>query len=108
MLIIGLNTDYSIKTLKGNDRPYTNQNDRAEILSTFDCIDYIVMFDENTPMKLIELIKPDVITKGGDYTPETVVGKKYIESYGGKIKIIPLQEGYSTTNLIKKVIGERK
>ncbi len=97
-LVVGLNTDNSIKRIKGNDRPINNQNDRKIMLESLDFVDEVILFDEDTPEQLIKNIKPNIITKGGDYTIETVVGHEL-----AKVVIIPSVENYSTTNTITKL-----
>ncbi len=103
ILILGLNTDYSVRILKGENRPVINEKDRAEILSSLECIDFIVFFNEDTPLELVKKIKPDVIVKGGDYSADVVVGEDIVKAYGGKVVIIPLIEEYSTTKIIQKI-----
>lgn len=103
MLIIGLNDDHSVRELKGPERPVNNQNHRAYLLSALQCVDSVVLFNEETPIKLIEAIKPDVLVKGGDYTPETVVGADIVEKHGGKTVILDLIDGLSTTGTIAKM-----
>lgn len=98
-LIVGLNTDRSVKRLKGNLRPVNNQNARALALAALQCVDAVVMFGEDTPEELIRLVKPDYLVKGGDYHLSEIAGRQY----AGEVCIIPLTEGYSTTNLIKKI-----
>jgi D-beta-D-heptose 7-phosphate kinase/D-beta-D-heptose 1-phosphate adenosyltransferase len=105
-LVVGLNTDASIKRLKGNGRPILSNQDRAAILSALECVDLVVHFDEDTPLRLIEAIRPDILVKGSDYTPEQVVGKDVVESYGGCVKLVDLIQGYSTTQLTQRVIAE--
>ncbi|MFZ1984259.1 MAG: bifunctional D-glycero-beta-D-manno-heptose-7-phosphate kinase/D-glycero-beta-D-manno-heptose 1-phosphate adenylyltransferase HldE [Desulfatitalea sp.] len=105
-LVIGLNTDASIKRLKGSGRPILSEQDRAAMLSALECVDLVVHFDEDTPVRLIEAIRPDILVKGSDYTPEKVVGKEIVESYGGCVKLVDLVQGYSTTQLTRKVIAE--
>lgn len=100
-LIVGLNSDASVRRLKGEGRPIIPQHDRARMLAALEFVDCVVVFDEDTPNKLISLIRPDVIVKGGDYRPEEVVGKEY----AGEVHIVPLFKGYSTTSLIKKILG---
>ena len=102
-LILGLNTDRSVSALKGPTRPVVNQQDRARVLAALESIDAVILFDEDTPLKLINAIKPDVIAKGSDYTADQVVGGKEVLSWGGEIALIDLVEGRSTTNLIKKM-----
>ena len=102
-LVVGLNSDSSVKTLKGPSRPINNLEQRAKVLSSLKCVDRIVSFADETPIKLIKEIKPDVLVKGGDYKVKDVVGHKEIRSWGGEVKIIPLVPGLSTTNIIKKL-----
>jgi len=102
-LVVGLNSDSSVKTLKGPNRPINNLEERAKVLSSLKCVDRIVSFADETPIKLIKEIKPDVLVKGGDYKVKDVVGHKEIKSWGGEVKIIPLVTGLSTTNIIKKL-----
>ena len=102
-LVVGLNSDSSVKTLKGNGRPINNLEQRAKVLSSLQCVDRIVYFSDETPINLIKEIKPDVLVKGGDYKVKEVVGHKEIKSWGGRVKIIPLVPGLSTTNIIKKL-----
>ncbi len=103
MLIIGLNDDHSVRELKGPERPVNNQNHRAYLLSALQCVDSVVLFHEETPIKLIEGIKPDVLVKGGDYTPDTVVGAEIVEAHGGQVVILDLIDGLSTTGTIAKM-----
>ncbi len=102
-LVLGLNTDASIHRLKGPDRPIVSEDQRSTMLSLYPFVDLVVLFDDDTPMALIEALKPDVLVKGGDYTPETVVGRDIVESYGGKIAICPRLDGLSTTDLVRKI-----
>lgn len=102
-LILGLNTDRSVSALKGPSRPVVNENDRARVLAALESVDAVILFDEDTPLKLINAIKPNVIAKGSDYTADQVVGGKEVLSWGGEIALIDLVEGRSTTNLIKKM-----
>jgi D-beta-D-heptose 7-phosphate kinase/D-beta-D-heptose 1-phosphate adenosyltransferase len=102
-LVVGLNSDLSVKTLKGAGRPINNLEQRAKVLSSLKCVDKVVSFSDETPIKLITEIKPDVLVKGGDYRVKDVVGYKEIKSWGGEVKIIPLVPGISTTKIIKKL-----
>ena len=106
-MLVCLNSDNSVKKIKGPDRPINNENDRAEILCALECVDYVVMFDESSPENLLSEIKPDVHTKGADYTIETLPEAKIIIENGGKVEFINFVEGKSTTNVIKK-IGAQK
>jgi rfaE bifunctional protein nucleotidyltransferase chain/domain len=103
ILILGLNSDRSVRALKGENRPYNNEDDRAFILSQLVSVDAVCIFDEDTPVKLLEDLKPDILVKGGDYTVEQVVGREIVESYGGKVMTVPLIKGRSTTSLIYKI-----
>jgi D-sedoheptulose 7-phosphate isomerase len=100
LLIVGLNSDASIKRLKGESRPYHKFEDRANVLAALEAVDYVIGFDEDTPKELIEALTPNILIKGGDYTPETVVGADWVTSHGGKVVIIPLLEGHSTTAIL--------
>ena len=104
VLILALNTDASVRALKGEKRPLNSEEDRAEVLAALTCIDYITLFGEDTPLKLIELIEPDILVKGGDWSEETVVGGESVKKRGGKVVIIPQVEGASTTSTIDKVL----
>lgn len=103
ILVIGLNSDNSVKRLKGHQRPVNNQDSRALLLASLLMVDAVVIFDEDTPLDLINLIQPDVIVKGGDYTVEQIAGAKEVISNGGRVVINPIIEGYSTTNIIEKL-----
>ena len=100
-LIIGLNSDDSIKKIKGPNRPINNNHNRSLMLAALSFVDYVIFFSESTPIKLIEQIKPDVITKGGDYDYSTIIGANYILSNGGEVKIIPLVPNLSSSKLSK-------
>ena len=104
VLIIGLNTDDSVKRIKGEGRPVQDETSRALILASLRFVEAIILFDEDTPYDLISMIKPDVLVKGGDYTEETIVGADIVKANGGEVVTIPLVEGYSTSGLIE-VIG---
>lgn len=102
VLVLGLNSDASVKRLKGEGRPIHNEDLRAEALAALVPVDCIVLFDEDTPEELIRMVRPDVIVKGGDYTPEQVVGADFVKSYGGEVRIFPLVAGHSTTQIISQ------
>jgi len=102
VLIIGLNTDKSVKSIKGPKRPLNSENDRAEVLASLECVDYVVLFDEDTPDRLLDKIKPDIHAKGGDYNIDTLPEANIIIKNGGKVVFVPLVEGKSTTALIEK------
>ena len=102
-LILGLNTDRSVSALKGPTRPVIHENDRARVLAALEAVDAVILFDEDTPLNLIDAIKPDVIVKGDDYTEEQVVGGKEVKSWGGSVKLIPLVQGRSTSGILEKI-----
>ncbi|BDV43739.1 bifunctional protein HldE [Geotalea uraniireducens] len=104
ILVLGLNSDASVRRLKGDKRPLIGEDERAHILAALDCIDYVVLFDEDTPLRLIETLRPAVLVKGGDYTPEGVVGKNVVESYGGRVELVEFVDGRSTTNIVEKIL----
>jgi len=104
LLVLGLNSDASVRRLKGEKRPLIGEEERAHILAALDCIDYVVLFDEDTPLELITALKPHILAKGGDYTPEGVVGKDVVEAYGGRVELVSFVDGKSTTNIIERVL----
>ena len=103
VLVVGINSDASVKRLKGSDRPVNNEKDPAIVLSALGCVDRVVPFKEDTPEKLIRKIRPDVLVKGGDWKKKDVVGAPFVESYGGAVRLIPFVKGYSTTGLLGKI-----
>jgi rfaE bifunctional protein nucleotidyltransferase chain/domain len=105
VLIVGLNTDSSVRGLKGPERPITNEQDRCFQVASLLCTDAVCLFEEATPEALIDLIKPDVLVKGGDYTIDKIVGADFVLRNGGTVEIIPFVEGYSTTSIISKIRG---
>lgn len=106
LLVLGLNSDDSIRRLKGPKRPLIGQDERAHILAALDCIDYVAIFDEDTPVELIEALRPHILVKGGDYTPEGVVGKDLVESWGGRVELIRFVDGKSTTGIVEKILQQ--
>ena len=103
VLIVGVNTDASVKRLKGESRPVNNENSRALILASLMMTDAVILFEDDTPLNLISTILPDVLVKGGDYTIEQIVGAKEVMAGGGEVKIVPILEGFSTTSIIQKM-----
>ena len=99
VLVVGLNTDASVRRLKGESRPVNDEDARAIVLASLACIDAVVLFGEDTPYELIKVVRPDVLVKGADYKPEEIVGYNTVTSYGGTVTTVPLVEGYSTTKL---------
>ncbi len=103
VLIVGLNSDSSIKKIKGESRPINNEQDRTEVLSALENVNYIIVFNETTPVKLLDKIKPDIYTKGADYTIETLPEADTVIKNGGRVEFIKLVEGKSTTKIIDKI-----
>jgi D-beta-D-heptose 7-phosphate kinase/D-beta-D-heptose 1-phosphate adenosyltransferase len=103
LLVVGVNSDSSIRRIKGPDRPVNHQEDRVMVLSELQSVDYLVVFDHDTPIDLIRAVRPDVLIKGADYSREQVVGADLVESYGGRIELVELVEGRSTTNIIRRI-----
>jgi D-beta-D-heptose 7-phosphate kinase/D-beta-D-heptose 1-phosphate adenosyltransferase len=106
ILVIGLNTDDSVKRLKGETRPVNPENARATVLASIQFVDYVLLFGEDTPLRLIKEIRPNILIKGGDYKVEDIVGYDFVSSTGGSTVTIPLLEGFSTTGLLKRSQGE--
>jgi rfaE bifunctional protein nucleotidyltransferase chain/domain len=104
ILIVGINSDASVKKLKGESRPVNHQQSRALLLASLIMVDAVVIFDEETPLELIKKIRPDVLVKGGDYTIDTIVGSNEVFATGGRVEIIPIEEGFSTTGIIEKIL----
>jgi rfaE bifunctional protein nucleotidyltransferase chain/domain len=102
-LIIGLNSDQSIQKLKGEERPIIDEQSRAILLAALSFVDAIVLFSEDTPLKLISALLPDVLAKGGDYEIETIVGHEIVQKNGGKVKLVPFLDGFSSTTIIDKI-----
>ncbi|MCX8052121.1 MAG: D-glycero-beta-D-manno-heptose 1-phosphate adenylyltransferase [Chlorobi bacterium] len=103
VLVVGLNSDASVRRLKGPSRPIVGEDDRAAVLDALRWVDFVTIFDDDTPATLIELVQPDVLVKGGDYTPETVVGADTVRRRGGKVVIVPLLPGRSTSALVEQI-----
>ena len=101
-LVLALNSDASVKKLKGDTRPFNNLDDRMELIAALEPVDLVLSFEEETPLNIITLLIPDIITKGGDYTPDMVVGGDIVMEHGGSVEIINFEEGYSTTSFIEK------
>ena len=104
LLVVGVNTDQSIRKLKGPKRPIVNEQDRLSVLEELESIDYLIRFEDDTPLRLIEMIRPDVLVKGADYRKEQVVGWDLVESYGGRVALAPLIDGRSTSQLIERIV----
>jgi D-beta-D-heptose 7-phosphate kinase/D-beta-D-heptose 1-phosphate adenosyltransferase len=108
LLILGLNSDASVRAIKGEKRPLVPQAERAEVVASLESVDYVTLFDETTPLRLIEYLQPDCIVKGGDWKEASVVGGDLVRARGGKVVIVPLIEGASTTNIVEKILQAYK
>ena len=102
-LVVGVNTDRSVRAIKGETRPVTPEGERAEILAALACVDVVVLFDEETPYELIRRIQPDVLVKGADWSEASMIGRDIVEARGGRVVRIPFETGYSTTSIIEKI-----
>ncbi len=102
-LVVGLNTDASVRRLKGPSRPIVGEGDRAAVVRALACVDLVVLFDEDTPLALLEAVRPHVLVKGGDYSPETIVGREFVESHGGRVCTIALREGLSSSEIVRRI-----
>jgi len=103
VLVLALNSDSSVRSIKGEERPLVNENERAEMLAALEFVDFITIFEELTPLELIICLKPDILIKGGDWPEEKVVGREEVKKWGGRVAIIPEIEGKSTTNIVEKI-----
>ena len=103
VLIVGINSDSSVRALKGMERPINPQQHRADVVASLECVDYVVVFEELDPLKVIEEILPQVLVKGGDWSVDAIVGRDVVERAGGKVLSIPLKEGVSTSDIIKRI-----
>jgi D-beta-D-heptose 7-phosphate kinase/D-beta-D-heptose 1-phosphate adenosyltransferase len=101
-LVVGLNSDASVRRLKGKDRPIQSERARAEVLAGLEAVDLIIIFGQDTPLELIKQVKPTVLVKGGDYKPDQVVGRELVEQLGGKVVLVDLVQGFSTTRIVEK------
>ena len=105
-LIVAVNSDESVRRLKGPSRPVRGEAERAYVLAAFEMVDCVVVFDQDTPLELIERLRPDVLVKGGDYAEDTIVGASQVRSWGGSVVVVPLTPGQSTTNIIRTLRGQ--
>jgi D-beta-D-heptose 7-phosphate kinase/D-beta-D-heptose 1-phosphate adenosyltransferase len=103
ILIVALNSDRSVKALKGPTRPVLPESDRTELIGALEMVDYVVVFDEPDPYTLIETLRPDVLAKGGDWTSEKIIGSEVVEQGGGRVAVIPYLKGFSTTEIIERI-----
>lgn len=103
LLVVGINTDRSVRANKGPDRPITPELERAEILAALDCVDAVTMFDEETPHQIIAAVQPDVLVKGADWAEDAIVGRDLVEARGGRVVRVPIEAGHSTTGIIDRI-----
>ncbi|MBP5496725.1 MAG: D-glycero-beta-D-manno-heptose 1-phosphate adenylyltransferase [Bacteroidales bacterium] len=106
ILVVGLNSDDSVRRLKGPSRPINGEKERAFVLAALSCIDYVIVFEEDTPKKLIETVRPDVLVKGGDYALDQIVGADFVTRNGGTVTTLPFVEGFSSTRIIEQLKTE--
>lgn len=106
LLVVGINNDASVRNLKGEGRPVNPEKDRALMLAGLSCVDFVTFFGEPDPYNLIALLIPDVLVKGGDWTPDRIIGADLVEKEGGKVLSLPFKPGYSTTGLIEKIVAQ--
>jgi D-beta-D-heptose 7-phosphate kinase/D-beta-D-heptose 1-phosphate adenosyltransferase len=102
-LVVGLNTDASVRRLKGPSRPIVGEHDRAGVLGALACVDLVILFDDDTPQRLIETVRPHVLVKGADYALDDIVGREFVESHGGRVATVPLREGLSTSEIVRRI-----
>ncbi|HON58289.1 MAG TPA: D-glycero-beta-D-manno-heptose 1-phosphate adenylyltransferase [Smithella sp.] len=105
VLVLALNSDSSVRAIKGEKRPVVGQQERAEIMAALECVDFVTIFSELTPLELIKFLQPDVLIKGGDWPEEKVVGRDEVKKWGGRVAIIPEVEGKSTTNIVERILN---
>jgi len=105
VLVVGINSDASVRRLKGPSRPVRNQQERALVVAALEAVDAVVIFDEDTPLELVRALQPDVIVKGGDYAADTIVGADVVKARGGRVVVVPLLAGQSTTSIIERLRG---
>jgi len=105
-LVVAINSDASVRRLKGAGRPVRSEAERAYVVAAFEMVDCVVVFEQDTPLELIELLRPDVLVKGGDYREDTIVGAAQVREWGGDVRVVPLTPGQSTTNIIRVLRGD--
>ncbi len=107
MLVLGLNSDASVRRLKGPSRPINDEQSRALVLASLECIDYVVLFSDDTPYRLIEAVQPDILVKGGDYVIENIVGYDIVKARGGVVQTLPFVDGFSTTDIVNRMSSSK-
>jgi len=105
VLVVGMNSDHSVRQIKGPRRPVVPENERAEVLASLACVDFVTLFDEPDPLVTIRLLMPDVLVKGADWAEDAIVGRDIVEAHGGRVVRIPLTQGASTTSIIEKILA---
>lgn len=108
LLVVAINSDASVRQLKGDSRPLMPQAERAEVLAALAAVDYVVVFDAPTPRELIQELRPDALVKGGDWGPDEIVGREEVEAAGGRVVSVPLEPGYSTTGILEKILNSAR
>lgn len=103
LLVVALNTDASVKRLKGPERPIQNEGARSEIMAALGCVDFVTLFDQQTPEELIRQVRPDILVKGGDWSVDQIAGGPFVQSYGGSVRSLQFSQGHSTTGIIQKI-----
>lgn len=103
ILVVAINTDASVRKIKGENRPIINEKDRAKVIAGLESVDFVVLFNDETPLKVIQALKPDILVKGADWSKDKIVGADFVSGYGGKVASIKLEQGRSTTNIIRKI-----
>jgi len=103
LLVVALNSDASVRRIKGPDRPILDQEERCEIVAAFGCVDFVTVFDEETPQRIVDQLLPDVLVKGGDWPVDQIVGRQTVEAHGGKVVSIDFEKGFSTTEIIERI-----
>lgn len=106
LLIVGLNADTSVRRNKGPDRPITAEHERAELLAALECVDAVVIFEQDTPAAIVRLIQPDILVKGADWPADQIVGRDTVEARGGRVVLVPVEQGHSTSSILRRVRRE--
>jgi len=107
VLIVGLNADASVRRNKGPGKPITPEAERAEVLAALECVDAVVVFEEDTPAEIVRLVQPDILVKGADWPADQIVGRDTVENRGGKVVLVPTEEGHSTTAIVERIRGDK-
>ena len=103
LLIVGLNADVSVRRNKGSDRPITPENERAEVLAALECVDAVVIFEHDTPAEIVRLVQPDILVKGADWPADQIVGRDTVEARGGRVVLVPVEQGHSTSAIVERI-----